>query len=44
MRVEYLIAHLKRFIPAVEQAEHVRQKVRSNGHFKDYPPEIGPST
>ena len=44
MRVEYLIAHLKRFIPAVEQAEHVRQKVRSNGHFKDYPQEIGPSS
>lgn len=39
-RVEYLIAHLERFIPAVEQAEHIRQKVRSNGHFKDFPPEI----
>lgn len=40
MRVEYLIAHLERFIPAVEEAEHVRQKVRSNGHFKDFPPEV----
>ena len=39
-RVEYLIAHLERFIPAVEQAEHIRQKVRSNGHFKDFPPEV----
>lgn len=40
MRVEYLIAHLERFIPAVEEAEHIRQKVRSNGHFKDFPPEV----
>ena len=40
MRVEYLIAHLERFIPAVEEAEHVRQKVRTNGHFKDFPPEV----
>lgn len=40
MRVEYLIAHLERFIPAVEEAETVRQKIRSNGHFKDFPPEI----
>ncbi|MDA0874067.1 MAG: LON peptidase substrate-binding domain-containing protein [Bacteroidetes bacterium] len=40
MRVEYLIAHLERFIPAVEEAETIRQKVRSNGHFKDFPPEV----
>jgi len=40
MRVEYLISHLERFIPAVEEAEHIRQKVRSNGHFKDFPPEV----
>lgn len=40
MRVEYLIAHLERFIPAVEEAESIRQKVRSNGHFKDFPPEV----
>ena len=39
-RITYLIAHLERFIPAVEEAESVRKKVRSNGHFKDFPPEI----
>ena len=38
-RIQYLIGHLERFIPAVEEAESVRQKVRSNGHFKDFPPE-----
>lgn len=40
MRVEYLITHLERFIPAVEEAESIRKKIRSNGHFKDFPPEI----
>jgi len=38
-RIQYLIDHLERFIPAVEQAESVRQKISSNGHFKDFPPE-----
>ncbi len=40
MRVEYLITHLERFIPAVEGAESIRQKIKSNGHFKDFPPEV----
>ncbi|MDA0683768.1 MAG: LON peptidase substrate-binding domain-containing protein [Bacteroidetes bacterium] len=40
MRVEYLITHLERFIPAVEEAESIRQKIKSNGHFKDFPPEV----
>jgi len=39
-RVTYLVQHLERFIPAVEEAEGVRQKIRSNGHFKDFPPEL----
>ena len=39
-RITYLISHLGQFIPIVEEAESVRQKVRSNGHFKDFPPEV----
>lgn len=38
-RVEYLVRHLETFIPAVEEAESIRRKVRTNGHFKDFPPE-----
>jgi len=38
-RIKFLITHLEQFIPAVEQAETVRKKIRSNGHFKDFPPE-----
>lgn len=36
-RVHFLVTHLEEFIPAVEQAEHVRQKITSNGHFPDFP-------
>jgi ATP-dependent Lon protease len=39
-RVIQLVGHLKDFIPKVERFETVRQKVRSNGHFSDFPPEI----
>ena len=38
-RIKFLINHLERFIPAVEEAESMRKQVRTNGHFKDYPPE-----
>lgn len=38
-RIAYLIEHLEQFIPAVEEAEFLRKQIRSNGHFKDYPPE-----
>lgn len=38
-RIAYLIEHLEQFIPAVEEAESLRKQIRSNGHFKDYPPE-----
>ncbi|NNF03210.1 MAG: LON peptidase substrate-binding domain-containing protein [Rhodothermales bacterium] len=38
-RVEYLVRHLEAFIPAVEEAESIRRKIRTNGHFKDFPPE-----
>ena len=38
-RIEFLIEHLEVFIPRVEQTSSLRQKIMSNGHFKDFPPE-----
>jgi ATP-dependent Lon protease len=38
-RITYLVRHLEAFIPKIEEAEEVRRKVRSNGHFKDIPPD-----
>ena len=38
-RIDYLAGHLETFIPRVEQVESLRRRVRSNGHFKDFPPE-----
>ena len=38
-RIDQLVGHLQHFIPKVERFETVRQKVRSNGHFSDFPPE-----
>jgi len=38
-RIEYLIQHFESLIPRVEQKEDFRRKIRSNGHFKDFPPE-----
>ena len=38
-RIEYLIEHFESLIPRVEQREDVRRRIRSNGHFKDFPPE-----
>jgi ATP-dependent Lon protease len=37
-RLDFLVAHLEKFIPMVEEVETLRQKVRSNGHFRDFPP------
>lgn len=42
-RIHFLVAHLETFIPAVEQAEHMRRKISSNGHFPDFPPPIAGS-
>lgn len=39
-RIEYLISHFEDLIPRIEEMEDVRKKVQSNGHFKDFPPEI----
>ncbi len=38
-RVNYLVEHFGRLIPQVEQQEDVQRRVKSNGHFKDFPPE-----
>lgn len=40
-RLSFLVKHLGRFIPMVEEAETLRKKIRSNGHFKDFPPVNG---
>jgi ATP-dependent Lon protease len=37
-RLNFLVAHLEKFIPMVEEVETLRHKVRSNGHFRDFPP------
>lgn len=42
-RLNFLVSHLEKFIPMVEEVETLRNKVRSNGHFKDFPPSHGES-
>ncbi len=34
-RVAYLVSHLERFLPQVEQMEAMRRRVQSNGHFPE---------
>ncbi len=36
-RLTYLSKHLESFIPRVEEAETLRRKIGSNGHFPDFP-------
>ncbi|MFB6272277.1 MAG: LON peptidase substrate-binding domain-containing protein [Salinibacter sp.] len=38
-RIRYLIRHFQSIIPRIEDKEGVRRRIRSNGHFKDFPPE-----
>jgi len=38
-RIRYLIHHFESIIPRIEQQEGVKRRIRSNGHFKDFPPE-----
>jgi len=38
-RIRYLIDHFEELIPRVEQKSDVQRRIRSNGHFKDFPPE-----
>ncbi len=37
-RQQYLIGHLKQIIPALKQAEHAREQIKMNGHFKNLDP------
>jgi ATP-dependent Lon protease len=39
-RLLFLVAHFERFIPEIEAKEQLRRKVQSNGHFRDFPPEL----
>jgi len=39
-RVAYLVDHLEALIPRVRQMEDLRRRIQSNGHFKDFPPEV----
>ena len=36
LRIAYLVGHLEDLIRRAEQADDVRRKVRSNGHFRDF--------
>ncbi len=38
-RIQYLINHFEKLIPRIEQQSDVQRRIRSNGHFKDFPPE-----
>ncbi len=38
-RIRYLIHHFESLIPRLEQQESMQRRIRSNGHFKDFPPE-----
>lgn len=38
-RIRYLIHHFEALIPRLEQQESMQRRIRSNGHFKDFPPE-----
>ena len=38
-RIQYLIQHFETVIPRIKQKEGVQRRIRSNGHFKDFPPE-----
>ncbi len=37
-RIEFLIDHLTRTIPVVEEVERAKRRVRMNGHFKHFDP------
>lgn len=40
LRLAYLAQHFEALIPRVEQVEEFRRRVQSNGHFRDFPPEL----
>ncbi len=39
-RLRFLVTHFETFIPEIEAKEKLRRKVQSNGHFRDFPPEL----
>lgn len=39
-RLNFLSSHFEELIPKIMKAETLRRKIQSNGHFKDFPPEI----
>jgi Lon protease-like protein len=36
-RIDFLIEHMSEFLPRVEEADSLRRKITSNGHFPDFP-------
>lgn len=38
LRIDYLIKHFKRMIPAIKALEEAKKKIRQNGHFKHLDP------
>lgn len=38
-RISFLVEHFEDLIPRVEQMEDLKRKIKSNGHFRDFPPE-----
>jgi len=38
VRQKIILEHLKKILPVVKEAEHLRQKVKLNGHFKNLKP------
>jgi len=38
-RIVYLADHFEDLIPRIERKSDVQRRIRSNGHFKDFPPE-----
>ena len=38
-RLDFLVEHLEALLPRVEKKQSTRERIRSNGHFKDFPQE-----
>lgn len=36
-RLEYISGHLTRILPVVSEFEHMKEKIKMNGHFKNFP-------
>ena len=40
-RQEYLKRHLKKVVPMLNEMEHLKERVKLNGHFRDLPTDTG---